>query len=267
MGVIHGVYPLPRRPLLAAALICFVLVSGCVRPAPLSTPGATPGVHLVVAACPGAQTRHLRWIEIYRAEHPEISLELLTMSATQAQQALIHGEADLAFLDQHPALIYQGLVTATHVAEEPLVLVVHPENPLRDLTVTALVELLSGGITDWSQVGGDAGPVQIYLLPGSAGETVAFARQAMGDRHLSNQAIVRTSPPSMRQAVVEDPRGIGLLAVSDVTPQVVVLQIEGTPPTAEGYPWQMPLFLAYGPASPDQAHALIRFIHSLEGQP
>jgi phosphate transport system substrate-binding protein len=246
-------------------VVLLALAGGCGGPAPGPTPTSTstPSLHLRVAAAPSAQARLEHWIDLFQEEHPAITLEVLPSSAAQAQEALAQGQVALAYLDQPPAALYQGVLTATQVASEPIAVLVHPGSPLSDLSRAAISELLSGRVESWGSVGGEDRPVQVYLRPDTAGEVRALA-EALAGRHLAPQAIICASAESLRQAVARDPGGVGLLPAGDASAQVSVLRVDGARPSEPGYPWQMPLFLVYGPHSPTQAHDFIRFVRGME---
>jgi phosphate transport system substrate-binding protein len=167
---------------------------------------------------------------------------------------------DLALLDQEPAAFYQATLTATLVAQQPIAVVVHQENPLSDLSSVALVEILNGRIGNWSQVGGEGIPVQVYLESDSAGVTRVFSTAVMGHRQLAPSAIVRSSPESLAAAVADDPGGIGLLPDSLVNEDIATLRIDSKKPQEEGYPWHIALYLVYGPSSPVEGLNFIRFV-------
>jgi phosphate transport system substrate-binding protein len=50
----------------------------------------------------------------------------------------------------------------THILDDALAIVVHPDNPVSQLTVEQVAKIFAGQITDWSEVGGDAGKITVY---------------------------------------------------------------------------------------------------------
>jgi ABC-type phosphate transport system substrate-binding protein len=219
-------------------------------------------VRLVVVTVAGGEPLLQGWIARYEATRSAVVIGVRSSTLVGAQGDLAQGSADLAFLDQEPALFYRGVLTSTHVADEPIAVVVNPANPLADLPAVVLAELLSGRVADWSAAGGAPGPVQVYLLPDSAGVVQAFTR--LVDRPLASQAIVCASANSLQRAVGADPSGIGFLPAPSVSSGVAVLRVDGVLPGEAAYPWQMPLFLLHGPASPVQAREFVGFVQRWE---
>ncbi len=48
-----------------------------------------------------------------------------------------------------------------HIANDAIAVVVHPSNPVSDLTLDQLKQIYTGKITNWSQIGGKDGPIVI----------------------------------------------------------------------------------------------------------
>lgn len=246
---------------LRTLFLLILLAVGCTDTTPTALPTLPPPLRLSIATVPSGQVHLQQWIALYQEDHPEVEWEILPMAAAQAQQALAQGQVDLALLDQEIAPKHQGTITATAISDEAIAIIVHPKNNLRDLSTGAVVALFSGRVSDWNQVGGEMGNVQVYLPPASAGEVQVFAQEALADWHLASQAIVRASADSVAIAVAADPAGIGLVPLSAATAKVAALKIDGLPSAAKGYPWRMPLFLAYGSLSSEPA---LEFLHSLD---
>ncbi|MGC9025005.1 MAG: substrate-binding domain-containing protein, partial [Chloroflexia bacterium] len=236
-------------------LLFLLLAGGCAGVGEVKEvwPTSRPAVRLRVAAVPSGRPYLRQWLALYQARHPEAVLEIVPAGPKQTQEMLAQGKVALAVLDREMEARYRGILTATWVISVPLAVVVHPDNPLRDLSSAAAVEAFSGRVGDWGLLGGEACPLQVHLLPDSWGVVQAFARQALAGRSLAPQARVHASPALLRQALAQDPGGIGLLPIGETTGEVVSLRIDGRLPSEEGYPWRMPLYLLWGAEVPQEA--------------
>src|SRR5258708_3441629 len=132
---------------------------------------------------------------------------------------------------------------------------VNRSNPTNELTKQQIDDICSGGITDWSQVGGRPGPVHLYAPDDKSGTFDTFNSLVLGTRHLSPQASRYENSAKLSDEVAADPNGIGFagmafvrgskpLAISDGTRSLLP-----TPFTvaAGDYPLSRRLFL-YIPA-------------------
>lgn len=258
------IYPSSHPRKLVCSLLLLALCTACAAPTPTPLPTPAPPLRLTIAAAPAGQERLHSWIARYRAEHPTIVVQIQSLDAARAQEALAQGQVDLALIDQPPDPAYRGILTATEVVREPLAFIVHPANPLRDVPAIVVADLFSGRVMDWNQVGGADLPVQVYLLPDSAGEMAALAGPALAGRRPAPQGLVCATRDSLRKAVAADPGGIGILLYNLAAGQVAVLRVDGMAPDDPAYPWQVPLFLAYGPASAEYSPAFVRFVLGIE---
>jgi phosphate transport system substrate-binding protein len=144
------------------------------------------------------------------------------------------------------------------VALDALVPVVAPSNPIQELTVPQLTQLLSGEIDNWSDLGGVDAPVAVHVHAPSSG-----LGQAMQDilldpiqAELVEGAVLHPGGPDLAEAVVNDPFAIGVTSRSE-TGNAWVLGIAGEcgftlranrrGVKTEDYPMTSPMFL-YIPA-------------------
>ncbi|MDO6806331.1 substrate-binding domain-containing protein, partial [Wenyingzhuangia sp. 1_MG-2023] len=65
-----------------------------------------------------------------------------------------------------------------------LAIVVHPSNPVSELSVDEISEIFSGGYTDWSQVGGRPGAIHVYARDENSGTWDSFKSMVLGNTPL-----------------------------------------------------------------------------------
>ncbi|MCL2653753.1 MAG: substrate-binding domain-containing protein [Propionibacteriaceae bacterium] len=92
-----------------------------------------------------------------------------------AYHNLINGDADLILVtspsaDELAAAAAAGVtLEVIPVVDEGFVFLTNADNPVTSLTVDQIRAIYSGKITDWSQVGGPAGPITAYQRPENSG--------------------------------------------------------------------------------------------------
>lgn len=96
------------------------------------------------------------------------------------------------------------------VAVDSLVVVTHPDNPITALSMEQLAGIYSGRITDWSQVGGNPGPILVVDHQRESGTRTVFTDAVMGgtDSVLSTAQIV-TDENAAARFVNDNPGAIG----------------------------------------------------------
>ncbi len=101
------------------------------------------------------------------------------------------------------------------VASDGLAIIVHLTNPIQSLTTKQIAGLLSGDITDWSQAGGYAGPVNVHARDDLSGafDTIQHFVLRPHNKRLSNSAKRYESVTALADAVANDRSGIGFVGL------------------------------------------------------
>ena len=101
----------------------------------------------------------------------------------------------------------------THILDDALAIVVHPDNPVSQLTFEQVAKIFAGEITDWSEVGGNAGKITIYTRNEESG-SFAYMEQDVIQKALGKDAVYsadinkQANAPAALTAVSNDPAGI-----------------------------------------------------------
>jgi len=165
------------------------------------------------------------------------------------EAALLAGEADLAGVARPPtAQVLAAGVSAVEIGRDAIAIVVHPDNPVNDLSLAQLKGIFGGVIDNWSQVGGqDLAIVPFVVGPESATHYV-FRSAVLGSTEYGGCQVVRPDPEIITR-VSQTPGAIGqisfafLAGASDVHP----IAVEGQAPTVTNfdYPITRPLYLLW----------------------
>ncbi|MCB1582445.1 MAG: substrate-binding domain-containing protein [Marinicella sp.] len=114
-----------------------------------------------------------------------VAIEIKAHGSSTGFKSLINQTADIA-MSSRPIkheenlklIIENGDMTKPEsehiVALDGLAIVVHPDNPLQNITVNQLAEIFSGKITDWSQLQGEAGTINLYARDNQSGTFDTF---------------------------------------------------------------------------------------------
>lgn len=165
-------------------------------------------------------------------------------------KALLNGEVDMAGAGRllTEAEKSQGLVEH-FLGWDVLTIVVHEQNPLKDLSLAQLQEIFSGTITNWQDVGGKDGPIVVVTCPKGSGMRSAVKKLILKDKEYTSREIVSAIVAESDQQVSMFPVGITALSRSmNDADHVKTLTVNGVVPSAasisEGrYPLAKPLTL------------------------
>ncbi len=169
-------------------------------------------------------------------------------------------------------------VTRHHVGWDAIVALVHKDNPVDSLTFDQLKGVVSGDITDWSELGGPVGlPINFYAREGKLSGVGHMARMLIfydGDQAFAATKYFASSGPLESALEKESGRwAIGLSGVSSARRRnVKLLKLEGVYPSKENimngkYPaFYRPLYLFTKTNPSALAKQFIDFALSAQGQ-
>lgn len=159
-------------------------------------------------------------------------------------------------LTQREAPSENGGLIVTPLARYALVMVVHPDNPIRTLSYEELAGIYAGRITDWSALGGQAGPITVLASPvGAASRNNLEGLLFTARPNLPTLQVMETAE-AMHDAVADNPAAIGYVPirlVSDVAP--LTLSVGGTVTSSHS---------AYGLRSGDYPLAKTAWLHQVD---
>jgi phosphate transport system substrate-binding protein len=132
-----------------------------------------------------------RWVAAGDRDSPEAQLleeHVVTSGTHEAYESLVAGESDVIVVARAPSDEERAAAEAAGVgleveavALDAFVFLVNDANPVEGLTVDQVRGIYSGQITDWSQVGGPALPIQPYQRDPTSGSQELMIALVMHD--------------------------------------------------------------------------------------
>lgn len=120
------------------------------------------------------------------------------------------------------------------VAVVAMAAVVNKGVGIDNLTKQQLVDIFTGKITNWKDVGGADQKIVIVNRPTSSGTRATFEKFALGTKTEDLQgSIQEDASGTVKKLVTETPGAIGYLALSYLDDSITALKYEGIEPTAE----------------------------------
>jgi phosphate transport system substrate-binding protein len=259
----------------------------------------------------------------FSRQHPDVLFVVRGGGSTVGEELVRRGEADLGastlFPPEQtaalpaadtgaPSATLQPTLPAPPAGADPLVRVpigldglaaiVHPGNPIAELSLVQLRDIFAGRLLDWVAVGSDAGEIQLVSREDGSGARILFESRIMGDERVALTAVVMPTSADVVAYVARNPQAIGYVASAEVVewieqaggaaggevgapvasgvsatvaPQVKVLRVEGRLPTRaairnQEYALTQPLYLVtLGPPA-NRVRQFIDFVLSPAGQ-
>ena len=97
---------------------------------------------------------------------------------------------------------------------EGIAVVVHPDNPISDLSTNQIKNIFSGNISDWNEISGYSGKINVIVREEGSGTLDAFKDSIMNSSDIKEDAIVQNSAGAVKQSIVQDKNAIGFVSLT-----------------------------------------------------
>ncbi len=180
----------------------------------------------------------LYWAEEYQQIHPQVRISVTGGGSGTGLSSLINNTVDLANASREikpeeiESAIKNGLDPVEYiVARDAIAVIVHPDNPINQLTLQEISDIYSGRIENWSELGGDNRPIVRLSRETNSGTHVYFLEEVIrlgnsDDKTIfSANTLLLPSSEGIIAEVRENPNAIGYDGLGYITEEVKVLRI------------------------------------------
>jgi phosphate transport system substrate-binding protein len=231
----------------ATLTLLVLLVLGC-QPAQDSG-NAPPTSHIENKGSDTMVNLALAWAETYQAAHSEVEIAVTGGGSGTGLAALVNQTVDIANASRaiKPEEMAQAEAQGLNpiefvVARDAIAVVVHPDNPVQELTFQQLSDIYSGKINNWKEVGGEDRPIvrlsreinsgtHVYFL-----ETVIRQGKSEPEVFFSTDTLLLPSSEGIINEVRDNPNAIGYDGLGYVPDDLKLIAVSKEP----GGPFVLP---------------------------
>ncbi|MBG0791530.1 MAG: phosphate ABC transporter substrate-binding protein [Desulfovibrionaceae bacterium] len=105
--------------------------------------------------------------------------------------------------------------------------VVHADNPVQGLTGDQVRAIFAGEVSNWKEVGGNDGAINVYARDESSGTRDVFWKKLLKKGTVVTSANVVPSNGAMKLAVSKDPNAIGYVSIGHLDGSVKAPALDG----------------------------------------
>lgn len=201
------------------------------------------------------------WAEEFMKQHPDILVSVTGGGSNTGTAALMNKGTDICNSsrpikeEEIAAAKQKGIdVQEFVVAQDALSVIVHPDNPISELTLAQLKDIFTGKVTNWSAFGGPDSKIVLNSRETSSGTYVFFQEHVLGKGvPFADTTMLQPATSQIVQTVAQDKGGIGYVGLGYVTDKVkaIPLKKDDAAPAVAGtienvlngtYPLARPLF-------------------------
>ncbi|MBZ4655260.1 MAG: phosphate binding protein [Peptococcaceae bacterium] len=210
-------------------------------------------------------------------KNPKVKINVAGGGSGAGIKAAAEGTADIGASSRELKAEEKAKVKEFVIALDGIAVIVHKDNKIADLKKEDIKKIFLGEITDWSQVGGEKGKIQVYTREEGSGTRGAFEEIVLGkdasgkELKIFEKANVQNSTGAVRTAVAGDKNGIGYISIGSLNADVKAVKVDGAEATeanvkAENYKISRPFIYMTQKDPAGATKAYLEWVLSPEGQ-
>lgn len=216
--------------------------------------------------------------EAYMKLHPGMNISLSGGGSGEGIKALIDRSTDIATSsrdikkEELKLARSRGANPVAHrVAIDAIVPIVHPTNPVKNLTAEQLSLIYQGKITNWREVGGKDLKIVVISRDSSSGTYETWGEKILHGARVTPRAQLQASNGAIVQAVSKNRYAMGYIGIGYLNKRVKALTVNGIQASAEtvlsgAYPIARPLFMFTNGRPSGEVDGFIKFLLGDQGQ-
>ncbi|MDP2892363.1 MAG: phosphate ABC transporter substrate-binding protein [Bacillota bacterium] len=222
----------PGRTFAAIISIALVagLMAGCGGTTPNGSQSETGKITVVGSTSVGPYMDELS--KLFMGKNPGISINVEQVGSGQGIAATKDGSADIG-MSSRELKDEEKPLNEYKLCLDGIAIVVHPDNPVSNLTKEQVKKIYLGEITNWKDVGGNDAPINLYTREASSGTRGAFEELVLGKDAAGKQitideticAAVLNSTGNLGASVGNDKNAIGYMSLG-IVPEYIVKAIK-----------------------------------------
>ncbi len=204
--------------------------------------------------------------EEYMSRHSDSHIYVQGGGSTAGIEATINGAANIGMSSRSLTDGEKKLYAVT-IAKDAIAIIVHPSNPIGNLSLDQIRDVFSGKIANWKELRGPNHPIDIVTREEGSGTRESFQKFVMWKEDISLRALVQDSNGAVRQVISSDPNAIGYISLGLVNDQVNALRISGVEPNLNNvyngkYTLVRPFLFVFSGEPAGEAKSFLEFVLS-----
>jgi phosphate transport system substrate-binding protein len=168
--------------------------------------------------------------EHFMVDHKNFIVDVQGGGSTAGIQATINNTVEIGMSSRQLKDQEKKLNTIT-ICYDGIAVVVHPENPVRQLDMDKIRQIFSGGISNWRQLGWVDRKIDAVSREEGSGTRGAFEDLVMKGKEIDDGTMVQDSNGSVKEVVATDPYAIGYISMGLVDKKVQPVAINSVKPS------------------------------------
>jgi phosphate transport system substrate-binding protein len=218
--------------------------------------------------------------EYFKSIYTDLQITVKKTGSGDGAAALLDKRCDIANMSrfmkdkEFADAVAKGVFPVAHaVAMDGVCIVVHPSNPVAELTTAQVRDIYMGKTTNWKQLGGPDMPIVAISRDTSSGTYETFHELVMAKQEMAKNVEYVNANPQAHARVKSTQGAIGYVGLGFVDSSVKALTINKIKPSRKtiasgSYPVSRPLFMFTNgyPKLGSMTHRFVSFYLTEKGQ-
>lgn len=204
--------------------------------------------------------------------HSAVSITIAGGGSGVGIKQVSEGLIDIANSGRPPRTeeIERGNLQSFVFAIDGIGVAVNPSSPLKNLSTQQLIDIFSGKIKTFGELGINGKEINLYVRDASSGTREVFSKKAINKASIAQNAKVVASNAAMKTAIASDVNGIGFISLGVADESVKLLCIDERCPSVANvldgsYHVSRGLYILSKGEPKPLAKAFINYMKSAEG--
>jgi len=216
--------------------------------------------------------------EIFMDNNPEINVSVRGGGSSVGIASIMAGTVDIGDASRHiktkeiAAAREAGINPVEHVvANDGIALVLHKNNPVKELTIEQIKAIFTGKIENWNEIGGPNLPIVVISRDVSSGTFEVFNSLVLGGGKVKDGSLMLASNNAVASTVASTPGAIGYAGLGYLTNEIHAIKVNGVMPSTatiqdKSYPVARTLHMYTNGNPKGNVKRYLDFVKSEEGQ-
>jgi phosphate transport system substrate-binding protein len=226
---------------------------------------------IVIAGSTSVQPVAQALANAYMNKHPNVKITVSGGDSSVGINSVHSGQVNIGTSSRNLTSSESNGLTQYSIGEDAIAIIVNVQNPVNNISTEQLMDIYTGKITNWNQLGGNNATIVPVTREVGSGTRYDFEKIVLGNNSYANNTQVSSSNYAALQTVAVSSNAIGYVARNQLDPEVKLLGVNNISLTQQNvangeYPMKRQmLFLVKGEPT-GVTKDFINFSLSPEGQ-
>lgn len=212
-----------------------LIVTSCASTTPITTSNTTPTLSGTITESGSTTVQPVaeQLGEAFTAKYPKVKVIVQGGGSSVGIKAAADGTVDIGAASRDLKESEKPGLVETVIARDGIAIVANSAQTVNNLTKQQVIDIFSGKITNWKELGGADKKITVVSREEGSGTRGAFEELVLGKEMIAATAILQPSNGAVRTTVAGDPAAIAYLSCGYVDSSIKIISVDGVAGTVD----------------------------------